>query len=499
MLDLDDAAPSIAKNATYTFEISCNRLQVSHCATCLGILCRDVDLRRRCDVDEPRSRPHFKASRTSNRRQTLKTMVAFSSQVVLFYLSAAAAGAMDDTNPGTFNLQPFKVDLSARFARLRRVVANTRLPDVELYPGNGQDKGVPLASLREWKDEWVGRYDWDEEQGKLNALDHFTATIEDLKIHFIHQKAKAKNAVPIILLHGWPGSFHEFLPVIEPLTKPASVAVAFDVVIPSLPGFVFSAAPKTQNWTVVDTARVFHTLMTEVLGYDKYTLHGTDWGSTIGYTMYTTYGTSILGANFPFLPFFPPSRAELAANSITLLPAQETALQRSEDWGASGMDYLNMLTHKPNDLGYALYDNPLGQLALIGGKLLLWSQPPPSPFLPAGKSSNTSLLTAISLYALTDSVISAGWIYAANPTSLRSVYAYEGLGSVEDAPPMVFSHFQFNLAVWPEEYVSKVGRLVAYRVHETGGHFPGLDNPTGVVEDIRELATFFYSNPTSLA
>ncbi|KAJ7049681.1 hypothetical protein C8F01DRAFT_1264903 [Mycena amicta] len=100
-----------------------------------------------------------------------------------------------------------------------------------------------------------------------------------------------------------------------------------------------------------------------------------------------------------------------------------------------------------------------------------------------------TVLTAVSLYALTDSVVSAGWIYAANPTGFKSVYAYPGPGT-DDAPPMVFSHFAYNVGLWPEEWVSKVGNLVDYRVHAAGGHFAGLDNPVGLVEDIRELGNY---------
>ncbi|KAJ7055718.1 hypothetical protein C8F01DRAFT_1157428 [Mycena amicta] len=197
--------------------------------------------------------------------------------------------------------------------------------------------------------------------------------------------------------------------------------------------------------------------MTDVLGYEKFVVHGTDWGSSVAYALYTTmYHTSILSASFNFLPFFPPTRDDIAAANVTLLPEQEITLARQDNSYAEGLDYFFMLTHKPNDIDYALYDNPV----------------------------------AVSLYVLTNSVFSAGWIYAANPNGFKSVYAYPGPGTVDDAPPMVFSHFTYNNALWPEEWVSKVGNLVDYRVHATGGPFAGLDNPVGVVEDIRELRNY---------
>ncbi|KAF7322062.1 Epoxide hydrolase domain protein [Mycena kentingensis (nom. inval.)] len=430
---------------------------------------------------------------------------------LLFSIPASALLVAGVYCQSGFNVTPFTIDLSAQFAQLKDKVNASRLPEVELYPGNGQDKGVPLEALRAWKEEWVSGYDWEEEQARLNSCVAVQPEIEGLKIHFIHQRSKIKDSVPLILLHGWPGwfstfptlkltsvllgSFHEFLPIIAPLTEQnSSTGVSFHVVVPSLPGFIFSSPPKTQNWTVADTARVFNTLMTDVLGYDKYAVHGTDWvralGSAIGYTMYTTFNPTgnILGGSFDFLPFSFVSRAEIASDNITLSPEQQITLARMEEWEATGNDYYRMLTHKPSDLGYALYDNPVAQLAFIGGKYLLWSQPPPSPLY---TTNNSTLLTAVSLYALTDSAVSAGWIYAANPTAFGMDFAYPGPGSVEDAPPMVFSHFPFNIALWPEEYVRKVGKVVAYRVHTCGGHFAGLDNPSGLVEDIRLLAEFF--------
>ncbi|KAJ7071931.1 Alpha/Beta hydrolase protein [Mycena amicta] len=399
-----------------------------------------------------------------------------------------------------FNLKPFTINLSTEFARIKTQVQHARLPETELYPGNADHKGVPLDVLKSLKEEWATTYDWEKEQAKLNAwvsfspvyglkrirrrYDHFKADVEGLSVHFIHQKSKERDAIPIILLHGWPGSFQEFLPVVTPLTqKNGSSGVAYNVVVPSLPGFTFSSAPVTQNWTTADTARIFKTLMTDVLGYEKFVVHGTDWGSSVGYALYTTYHTSVLSASFDFVPFFPPTRDDIVAANITLLPEQEITLARQEEWIAEGMDYLLMLTHKPNDIGYALYDNPVGQLAWIGGKFLLWSQPD-------GSLSKTTVLTAVSLYVLTDSVVSAGWIYAANPTSLNFVYVYPGPGTVDDAAPMVFSHFAYNVGLWPKEWVSKVGNLVDYRVHAAGGHFAGLDNPVGLVEDIRELGNY---------
>ena len=166
--------------------------------------------------------------------------------------------------------------------------------------------------------------------------------IEGLTIHFIHQKSSAPNAIPLILNHGWPGSFLEFLPVIDPLMQKcntsAGTPVAFDIVVPSLPGFAFSSAPPA-TWTVDDTARVFNTLMTDVLGYSKYATHGTDWGSFVAYSLYDNFNASVRAAHFTFLPFSPKSPSELAALNISLSPLETFEAEEAVIFNSVGTGY----------------------------------------------------------------------------------------------------------------------------------------------------------------
>lgn len=163
-------------------------------------------------------------------------------------------------------------------------------------------------------------------------MKHFTATIEGLTIHYVHEKSAEPNAIPLVLHHGWPSSFLEFEPVIKPLTKLAKTwngtDVAFDVVVPHLPGFGFSSRPPA-NWTFEDTARVFHTLMTEVLGYEKFAVHGTDLAAPVAYALYNQYNKTTRAAHFSFLPVIPPLPAEIAAANITLSPLEEFEAQRN--------------------------------------------------------------------------------------------------------------------------------------------------------------------------
>ncbi|KAJ7789451.1 Alpha/Beta hydrolase protein, partial [Mycena olivaceomarginata] len=300
-------------------------------------------------------------------------------------------------------------------------------------------------------------------------------------VHFVHEKSDDEDAIPRLsmLIHGWPdfsGSVQEFLPVIKPLTQSWTSPTGKNVSYNSLPGFLFSSAPP-QNWSEVETGHLFNTLMTDALGYSKYALHGTDWGSVIGYHMYESFNTTVRAAHFVFLPFRPPSPQE----NLTLSDVQKIALQRTVDWLMTGQSYFQEQTFKPNDIGLALYDNPVGQLAWIGGTTKLWSDPR------AGTSpsalTHTAILTSVSLYYLTGSFQSSVWQYARNALG---AFRTEYTKPPTDAP-MLYSIYAYNILLWPQEYVEKVGNLVSYKEHDFGGHFAGLDNPPALIEDIREM------------
>ncbi|KAJ7356645.1 Alpha/Beta hydrolase protein [Mycena albidolilacea] len=391
------------------------------------------------------------------------------------------------TVTATAAVQPFRINLAKGLPHLEALVKNTNLPSEPLYPGAGEDFGVQLDFLRDLKTQWVEGYDWVEQEAELNQLAQYTTTIGNQTVHFVHEKSDDEDAIPLLLIHGWPGSIQEFLPIIKPLTQPwtspTGKNVSFSVIVPSLPGFLFSSPPP-QNWTNLETAHLFNTLMTDVLGYSKYALHGTDWGSHIGYHMYESFNTTVRAAHFVFLPFRPPSPQEIADKNITLSDFQKIALQRTVDWRTTGQSYLQEQTFKPNDIGLALYDNPVGQLAWIGGKTKLWSDPRAG----TGPSvlTNTAILTSVSLYYLTGSFQSSVWQYARNAGASRTEY----IKPPTDAP-MLYSIYAYNIAFWPQEYVEKVGNLVSYKEHDFGGHFAGLDNPPALIEDVREMGLYF--------
>ncbi|KAH8919531.1 alpha/beta-hydrolase [Atractiella rhizophila] len=404
----------------------------------------------------------------------------------LFTLFSAAAALA--TQNHSHDVRPFRVDIPQKsINRMNSLIQDYRLPSS--FSGSGWDHGSPTAWLSALKEQWLTKFSWREHEKEINSYQHFTTKIENVTLHFIHEKSKHQNSVPVLLLHGWPGSFLEFLPVIRPLqqvgSNPQGDQVSFDVIVPSLPGFGFSSLPSTE-WTNEDTARVLNTLMVDVLGYDTYATYGTDWGGDPAYYLYSDYPSSVKASLFTFLPFIPLTLEQTQAANVSLDTFEKFALNQGAIFNAVGTGYLVEQTTKPNTIGLALHDSPMGQLAWIGEKLVSWSDPQfgvaPSTW------TNDTILSWVSLYFLTDTFLSSTWIYTANGASTRP--SYDDLEKIPTAP-MGMSNFKYNVAAWPKAYAAKVGNLTFYTENERGGHFPGIDNPKALASDLRQLAGYY--------
>ncbi|KAK6432046.1 hypothetical protein LTR95_011789 [Oleoguttula sp. CCFEE 5521] len=273
---------------------------------------------------------------------TRKALLAVS--LVLLAASTAAHAHHNSTA-----VRPFRIDPSVGLSHMYNLLRQSHLPKEEEYPGVADTAGIDLDVLRGLQDQWLGKFDWKWEEAEMNSFKHFTTEIEGLTVHFIHELSSDPDAIPVILNHGWPGSFSEFTPIIKDLTSSAVTStgkpISLHVIVPSLPGFAFSSKPPA-NWTVEDTARIQHTLMVDVLGYGQFAVHGTDWGCAPSYTLYANYSDATRAAHLTFLPFLPYSSAQLAAADITLDSAlQRDEQQRTEQWSATGNAYyLEQLT-----------------------------------------------------------------------------------------------------------------------------------------------------------
>ncbi|KAJ8121459.1 hypothetical protein ONZ43_g2094 [Nemania bipapillata] len=392
----------------------------------------------------------------------------------------SCVGALATVTPFTVSLCP---------TQMIQLADQAQLPATQEYAGLGGSLGIDLSTLKSLQQQWTSNFSWTNEQAALNKYHHYTTVIEGITVHFIHQKSTRADAIPLILNHGWPGSFAELIPLITPLTTAAKTStgktVSFNVVVPSLPGFAFSSAPPA-NWTLDDTARIFNTLMTQVLGYKTYATHGTDWGSNVAYSMYDNFNTSVRAAHLLGVPFLPLSPDEFASYNITLDADEQFQEDLVLAFQASGSGYTVEQSTKPNTIGLALYDNPLGQLAWIGEKYIEWSDPragtPPSVL------THEHILLEVSLYFMTKSFVSSVFTYSQNTAAFKTSYS-----KARTDAPMLFSSFKYNFGFWTKEVISWVGNLVLYNYHDFGGHFPALDNPPALISDLREIGNYWTS------
>ncbi|EJD35289.1 alpha/beta-hydrolase [Auricularia subglabra TFB-10046 SS5] len=418
--------------------------------------------------------------------------------------------------PGT--PRPFKVSFAkADVERMLLLVESTELPDEAPFPeaSTTWTVGINLPWLRAVREQWLREFSVDEFERKLNKWSHYMARFdeEDVDLHFIHVKSEHPNAVPLILFHGWPGTFHDFHKVIEPLTNPGDpTAPAFHVIVPSIPGYTYSTYPRRTGFTFVEIGKLYHRLMTEVLCYDKYALQGGDWGSMIARSMvsspdialhitiahlnmYFAVPTSakILQALQALTPFFLKYIPGLTAltniasntlNSWLFTPAEQRGISRALTYTRTGNGYFHLQATKPLTIGYALADSPIGLLAYIGDKFYDWSDPT--------TLDTADLIETVALYYLTRCFHTSVLIYHMSREVTIDQVMHPGRWVAAAGTAIGYSSYPYEIGAAPRMLVRDMGRLVMYKEHPHGGHFAALDNPKAFVEDLRELASGYW-------
>ncbi|HZG32791.1 MAG TPA: epoxide hydrolase, partial [Sphingopyxis sp.] len=300
--------------------------------------------------------------------------------------------------------RPFTVEVSqAALDDLRARIANTRWPERETV--DDWDQGLPLAYAQDLATYWRGGYDWRRVEARLNAWPNYLATIDGLDIHFLHIRSASPAARPLVLTHGWPGSILEFLDVIEPLSRD------YHLVIPSLPGYGFSGKPAEAKWSVEHIAAAWDALM-RGLGYDRYFAQGGDWGSAVTCALGMHHADHCAGIHVNMVVGAPPS--DLMAD---LSEAEKLYLARFGWYQAKDSGYSTQQATRPQTLGYALTDSPVGQMAWIVEKCHGWTD---CGHAPGGQSigghpekalSRDAMLDTVSLYWLTASAASSARLY----------------------------------------------------------------------------------------
>ncbi len=371
------------------------------------------------------------------------------------------------------SLRPFTIDVpQAVLDDLRQRLARTRWP--EAAPVDGWQQGVPLAWLQAICRHWAAGYDWPQRQALLNRHPQFLTTLDGLDIHFLHVRSPHAGAMPLLLTHGWPGSVVEFQQVIGPLTDPTAhggrAEDAFHLVIPSLPGFGFSAKPATTGWGVDRIAAAWAQLMAR-LGHHRYAAQGGDWGSAVTSALGGLDAAHCLGIHVTLAMGARPLPADPTP------PEEARALQRLQfyrDWDAG---YSTQQATRPQTLGYALTDSPAGQAAWILEKFWAWTD------------CNGDPLTVIDRDALLDNLM-LYWVTASAASSARLYWESFGPGKRKPLPVAVPT----GVAVYPQEIVPPVRRWMEaagfshirhWQAMPRGGHFAAFEQPALFVDDLR--------------
>ena len=381
-------------------------------------------------------------------------------------------------------IRPFRVETpQADLDDLRQRITATRWPEMETVDDPSQ--GVQLATIQALAHYWATEYDWRTCEAKLKALPHFITEIDGLDIHFIHVRSKHEDALPLIVLHGWPGSVIEQLKIIEPLTNPtahgASAADAFHLVIPSMPGYGFSGKPAATGWGPEHIARAWAELMTR-LGYDRYVAQGGDWGGQIVDLMGVQAPPGLLGihTNFPGAVRTDVFQAVLSGSPPPSgLDDEETRLyEKLKEFWATDVAYALLLATHPQTL-YGIADSPVGLAAWMldhdATSLALIAR------VFDGQSEGLTrddILDNITHYWLTNTGISSGRLYWENKLGFFDPKGVE--------LPVAVSVFPDELYQTPRSWAEQAyPNLIHYNTLDKGGHFAAWEQPELFCEEVR--------------
>jgi pimeloyl-ACP methyl ester carboxylesterase len=381
-------------------------------------------------------------------------------------------------------IRPFRVDIPEEaLVDLRNRLKAARLPEQETVSDNSQ--GVRLATVQKLVRYWENEYDWRKVEAKLNSYPNFITEIDGLDIHFIHVRSKHQNALPVLVAHGWPGSPIEQLKIIEPLTNPTahggSASDAFDVVIPSMPGYGFSGKPTSTGWDTVRIARAWDVLMKR-LGYARYVAQGGDWGAVVVDQMGVQAPQGLLGIHTNMAGVIPPDidkAAQAGAPTPSGLSADETlAYERLKFVYAKGIGYAYQLGLRPQTL-YGIADSPVGLAAYLLDHDA-WSLELIARAFDGHSEGLTrdDVLDNITLTWLTNTGISSGRLYWENKSSFFGV---KGVSI-----PVAVSAFPDELYQAPRSWAARAyPKLIHYNKLAKGGHFAAWEQPKTFSEEVR--------------
>lgn len=404
-------------------------------------------------------------------------------------------------------IRPFEINIPTDVVQRMRTLIELA-PIADLCYENSQSATRQYGVTHDWlasmKEKWLHHFDWKQHEARLNRLPHFRAKLSTpasnpLDVHFVGLFSSREDAMPVLLSHGWPGSFLEFIPLLDLVQKECGndpSRLPYHFIVPSLPGFGFSSMAPAQEdfYRKESVAQLFNDLMVAIFGQStRYVAQGGDVGSYISRALVVLHPNCV-AAHLNFCPMSEPSRAG-GESPLPVEDIEKRGLERAQTFRATGAAYALLQGTRPSTLGFALNSNPLALLAWIGEKFLDWADPASFPNDPPHDSPESSFATDIllgaSLYWLTGHITTTFYSYreafetaskgppALSPDSPRGNVA---------APKMLgFSWFPIEVISSPVSWVATTGNLVWWKRHEFGGHFAALERPEALWTDVREF------------
>ena len=374
-------------------------------------------------------------------------------------------------------MQPFDLQVPEEtLTDLRVRLAHTRWPDE--IPDSGWDYGTNLAYLKELVDYWQHGFDWRAQEKLINTFAHYRVPVEKVGIHFIHEKGKGLNPLPLVITHGWPGTFFEMYKILPLLTDPGShggdPADSFHVVVPSMPGYGFSDHPNQRGMHVLKVSDLWVRLMNEGLGYKRFGAVGGDWGASVTAYLGYAYPQHLIGIHLTSmtrpLPYLGPGSKDLSE-------AEKAMMQRREQWTQAEGGYSHIQGTKPQTLSYGLNDSPAGLAAWIVEKYCSWSD--------CGgdvekKFTKDELLTTITIYWVNQTINSSTRLYYESQN-----HPWELKQGERIQVPSAMAVFPHELSIPPREWGERSFNLQQWTEMPRGGHFAALEEPELLAEDIR--------------
>ena len=383
--------------------------------------------------------------------------------------------------PGASDIRAFRIDVpDAVLVDLRRRIAATRWPDRETVTDRSQ--GVQLAKFQDLVRYWGTGYDWRKAETRLNALPQFMTTIDGLDIYFIHVRSPHPNALPLIMTHGWPGSILELIKVIGPLTDPPAhggrAQDAFDLVIPSMPGYGFSGKPQGTGWTPDHIARAWDELMRR-LGYKRYVSQGGDFGSVVAGKMAQQQPPGLMGIHVNFPATVPPDIAKALSCGepapAGLSPEEKDAYEQLDALYKKGSGYALMMVTRPQTLGYSLADSPVGLAAWFYDKFADGTY---TGGQPEKALTRDEMLDDITLYWVTNTGTSSARLYWENNAN--------NLNAVDINIPAAITVFPGEIYRAPRSWAERsYHKLIYYHAVDKGGHFAAWEQPELFSAEVR--------------